>query len=245
MGTLQLMFVFLSFILFSYFVVMSNAKTETMLKEDAKYEMFDNMVKVGDLANEYFLEHTSTEPDVLQTLTLLWDASNTSVTTMSFNPAESYKIKISGEVIFQNSGSGRCDPAYWDSGNWTNPYPDFCCTYNPIGSRPTGDTYTPTHTYEWTITGRTNPYIFRCNECVGIAGNNTFIIEISRTGTPQLQTNTYDGFTAPLYLLNRPYSDITVEIVSDTLIHFTGQTMYEEITYERQCTPSNSMAIIQ
>ena len=117
MGTLQLMFVFLSYILFSYFVMTSNQRTEMMLIQDAKYEMFDDMITIGDLANEYYFKQDT--------------------------------------------------------------------------------------------------------------------------------TRSYDGFQTPGYLLNRPYSDVIVQIVSDTLIHFTGTTRFEEgVTYIRQCTPSNSMALI-
>ena len=120
MGTIQLLFVFLAFILFGYFVLISFQRDEQMLREEAKKEMFDDMLTIGNLAN-----------------------------TKAYLQAE-------------------------ESGN-------------PL---------------------------------------------------------TYAGFISPGYLLNRPYSEVDYMIISDTLIRFTGFTIYEpEVVYERYCTPSNSMGL--
>ena len=121
MGIIQLMFVFLSFVLFDYFVLISGQQTKVMLEQEAQKEMFDCMLDIGDLANHY--------------------------------------------AVIKSEESG-----------------------NPI---------------------------------------------------------TYSGFESPGYLINRPYCNISYDIIGDSVIIFTGNTIYDSTSYERICTPSNSMAIIQ
>jgi hypothetical protein len=242
MGTVQLMFVFLSFVLFSYFVLISNQHTEMMLRESAKQEMFDDMITIGDLANEYYLSNTTTAlgSDLLQSMVFGWSSSIT-YSTMVLQSGTTYTVVITGIVGFP---SGTADPAYWTSNNWATQSPDICCNYNTVIGRPDNDIYSSSHSYTWTIAGQALPLLFQTNGCLTSA---TFIVDIyNKGGTVQQDTvNSYSGFTPPAYLTNRPYSNLTIEIVSDSVIHFIGSTSFEDsVTYIRQCTPSNSMALI-
>jgi len=237
-----LMFVFLSFVLFSYFVLISGQRTEMMLIEDAKTEMFDDMVSIGDLANEYYLSNTSTQPDVLQTLYLPW-VDGGQVTTMMLEAGINYQIKITGIIIF--SSGLQADPVFETSNNWqTHTNSNNFCNYNSLyfSDLP----YSEAHSYSITKVGTGVAYTLRSNGCVAVSPDNIFTVEISIAGTSVEAYHTYDGFVPPSYLLNRPYTDVQIEFVSDSVIHFTGtSTLEPNVTYERKCTPSGSLQLIQ
>ena len=244
MGTIQLMFVFLSYILFSYFVMTSNQRTEMMLEQEAQKEMFDCMLDIGDLANEYYLGNTASTPDVLQTLLFPWTTSGT-ITTMALESGVNYLFKISGEVAF---GGELNDPCFWSTDGWatqgsSSPYGpcNYLSPHTNVGSL----VYNPAHIYEFTIIGTGVPLTFVTNGCNATSSNKNFTFEISNPGNLAEYHNSYSGFESPGYLINRPYCNISYEFIGDSVIIFTGNTIYDSTSYERICTPSNSMAIIQ
>jgi len=258
MGTTQLLFVFLSFILFGYLVMIANQRDELYLIESAKEEMFDNMVKIGDLANDYYLNNTDTttsEPSVLEIIYFGWGSPVWKEGTVALQTGTTYTVQITGLVLGLASPYQYFDPYYYssDGNNWTKQIqtqtgPQSYRKRYIVGAAPDVSSYNPNHTYTWTVEGAGSPLAFEVNShTTSHPTNNMFTVVLSTpgNGTPT-EVNSYSGFSPPAYLINRPYCDIEYSIINDTLIHFTGSLQFEPgVVYERQCTPSNSMGIIQ
>ena len=250
MGTAQLLLVFLAFILFGYFVLTSFQRDEQMLTEDAKKEMFDDMLAIGNLANEHYYNNLSDttfgEPDVLETLTLVFSASNTPATTSILTTGIEYEIKVSG--LLETIDGYQVDAWSTITGGVRGTYENYgWCNWRicfPSGTLPVPELIQESHVYIYSIIGTGSTLTFQSGGCPAIAPDNIFEIEVSKPAQQTIIVGGYGGFIAPTYLLNRPYSTVTYNIINDTLIQFTGHTIYEpEVVYERYCTPSNSMGL--
>jgi len=249
MGTTQLLFVFLSFVLFGYFILISNQRDIAFLTADAKYEMFEDMQTIGDYANKYYFKSEGSS-NALETMILDWHSSSYYFGTIPLQSGTVYKIKITGLIQFDNGNL--LDPGFQNNGG-TGWILDDQATYEwrqryIVGVPPDDPTYNPTHSYEWTVTGAGSELKFltgRNGQTTNHPTNYQFIVELLPASGGSTTSNSYNGFKTPQYLLNRPYSNIEVQIISDSLIHFIGSTKFEEgITYTRKCTPSGSIQLI-
>lgn len=253
MGTTQMLFISLSFILFGCLVLISQQRDAQVLILESKKELFDDMKTIGDYANEYYYRPDSSSSDnALETITLDWHYSNIYYDgTIPLQNGKTYKIKVTG-LIQGSSYQPYFDPGFYSSNgtSWTE-LPQTPLEWKQryiVGTPPDINTYNSNHTYEWTVTGAGSVMRYRTYYSTSHSTNYKFKVELidpSSGGSGGSTVNSYSGFVVPQYLLNRPYTHINVVIIDDSTIHFSGYTNFEsEIIYSRKCTPSGSLQLL-